>query len=263
MPTTPWRRMSSATQNASCSGVPSSTRSSRRSFETTIIASTCSASSPIASSACRVRRIPSKEKGLVTTPTVSAPLCFAASATTADAPEPVPPPIPETTKTMSDPPTIWLIWSNDSSADARPIAGLPPAPSPRDVAAPSRGGWGKLASSAWMSVLIDHTRRVEVALPELDHPVHRVAAAAHADHFNDTGACDSRRRARRAENCGRATPATDLVGRGGAEWHEEQNAHGSERARPRRCVWRQWPRAPQPQSPRVWRRCSSLWARNF
>ena len=86
---------------------------------------------------------------------MSAPLCFAASATTADAPEPVPPPIPETTKTMSDPPTIWLIWSNDSSADARPIAGLPPAPSPRGVAAPSPRRLGLSdASSAWMSVLI-------------------------------------------------------------------------------------------------------------
>mmetsp|Transcript_6767 Transcript_6767/g.13954 ORF Transcript_6767/g.13954 Transcript_6767/m.13954 type:complete len:223 (-) Transcript_6767:320-988(-) len=136
IPTTPCRRMSSATQKASCSGVPSSTMSSRRSLETTIIASTWFFSWSIAPSACRIRRIPSKENGFVTTPTVRQPAALAASATTGAAPEPVPPPMPATTKTMSEPSTIWLICSKLSSAAIRPVSGLPPAPSPRDVPAP-------------------------------------------------------------------------------------------------------------------------------
>eukprot|EP00965_Chrysotila_dentata_P218657 6190695-Pleurochrysis_carterae.AAC.3 len=43
--------------------------------------------------ACRILRAPSKEKGLVTTPTVSAPAALAHSATIGAAPEPVPPPL--------------------------------------------------------------------------------------------------------------------------------------------------------------------------
>mmetsp|Transcript_16444 Transcript_16444/g.35245 ORF Transcript_16444/g.35245 Transcript_16444/m.35245 type:complete len:314 (+) Transcript_16444:652-1593(+) len=153
MPTTPWRRMSSATQKASCSGVPSSTRSSSRSLETTIIASTCDCSLAIAASACRILRAPSKEKGLVTTPTVSAPAALAHSATIGAAPEPVPPPMPATTNTMSELSTICDSWSMLSSAAARPLSGLPPAPRPRDVSAPNPSLFGESdASSAWMSV---------------------------------------------------------------------------------------------------------------
>ena len=54
-------------------------------------------------SACLRRRLPSKRKGLVTTPTVSAPSSLAISATTGAAPVPVPPPMPAVTKTMSAP----------------------------------------------------------------------------------------------------------------------------------------------------------------
>mmetsp|Transcript_30017 Transcript_30017/g.64519 ORF Transcript_30017/g.64519 Transcript_30017/m.64519 type:complete len:254 (-) Transcript_30017:280-1041(-) len=155
MPTTPCRRMSSATQKASWRGVPSSTRSSRRSLETTIIASTCCASLATAESACRVLRMPSKLKGFVTTPTVSAPADCAHSATIGAAPDPVPPPMPATTKTMSEPATICEICSKLSSAAAMPMSGLPPAPNPREVPAPRPRRFGERdASSAWMSVLI-------------------------------------------------------------------------------------------------------------
>jgi hypothetical protein len=46
-----------------------------------------------ASQTCRDRRMPSNEKGFVTTPTVKQPAALAASATTGAAPEPVPPPL--------------------------------------------------------------------------------------------------------------------------------------------------------------------------
>mmetsp|Transcript_10468 Transcript_10468/g.33151 ORF Transcript_10468/g.33151 Transcript_10468/m.33151 type:complete len:223 (-) Transcript_10468:263-931(-) len=148
MPTTPCRRISSATQNASCSGVPSSTRSSSRSLETTIIASTCCLSWSMAASACLILRCPSNEKGFVTTPTVSAPAALAASATMGAPPEPVPPPMPATTNTMSDPATILEISSNDSFADAAPVSGEPPAPSPREVPAPRPRRLGESEASS-------------------------------------------------------------------------------------------------------------------
>jgi PAS domain S-box-containing protein len=50
-----------------------------------------------------LRWAPSKPKGFVTTATVSAPISFAIFATTAEAPVPVPPPIPHVMKTMSEP----------------------------------------------------------------------------------------------------------------------------------------------------------------
>jgi len=83
------------------------------------------------SSAIARRREPSKVKGLVTTPMVSAPLFRAISATTGAAPDPVPPPMPAVRNTMSAPcnsseSSCWL-----SSAASRPIVGLPPAPRPR------------------------------------------------------------------------------------------------------------------------------------
>ena len=137
MPVMPWRRISSAIENASCSGTPSGTISSSLSFETTIRMSTCCVSSSIASSACCIRRRPSKENGFVTMPTVSVPACLASSATTGAAPEPVPPPMPAVTKTMSTPRTSASISAAASIADARPTDGTPPAPSPRAVFLPS------------------------------------------------------------------------------------------------------------------------------
>ena len=46
---------------------------------------------------------PSNEKGLVTTPTVRIPICFAISATIGAPPVPVPPPIPAVINTISAP----------------------------------------------------------------------------------------------------------------------------------------------------------------
>jgi hypothetical protein len=63
------------------------------------------------SSAVTMRRVPSKEKGFVTTETVSAPTSLAACAIIELAPVPVPPPIPAVKKTISDPSIIFLIFS--------------------------------------------------------------------------------------------------------------------------------------------------------
>ncbi len=69
----------------------------------TMRVSTSSRSAWTPSSAWAERRRPSKEKGRVTTPMVSAPMLLARRATTGAAPVPVPPPSPAVTKTMSDP----------------------------------------------------------------------------------------------------------------------------------------------------------------
>lgn len=127
------------------------------SLEMTISASVASRIAWIASTACRIRRAPSKRKGFVTTPIVRQPAFLAHSATTGAAPEPVPPPMPATTKTRSASRTTALISAMLSSAASRPIAGLPPAPSPRVTSRPictcleSDGAF----SSAWASVLIE------------------------------------------------------------------------------------------------------------
>mmetsp|Transcript_3347 Transcript_3347/g.13368 ORF Transcript_3347/g.13368 Transcript_3347/m.13368 type:complete len:219 (+) Transcript_3347:2310-2966(+) len=131
MPTTPWRRMSSATRNASLTGVPSGTIWSSLSLDTTIRVSTRSRKALIASTACFMRLEPSKPNGFVTTATVSAPMSLATSATMGAAPEPVPPPMPAVTKTRSAPAIAVAIISRDSSAACRPTSGMPPAPRPR------------------------------------------------------------------------------------------------------------------------------------
>jgi hypothetical protein len=61
--------------------------------------------------AWRPRRVPSNLNGVVTMPTVSAPSSFEIRATTGAAPEPVPPPSPAVTKTMSEPRRARLTWS--------------------------------------------------------------------------------------------------------------------------------------------------------
>jgi len=68
--------------------------------------------------------------GIVTIPTVSAPTSRAILATTGAAPEPVPPPSPAVTNTMSDPRRARLIWSYASSAARRPMSGSAPEPRP-------------------------------------------------------------------------------------------------------------------------------------
>ena len=101
MDCTPIRRTSSAMRKAFCAVISSSHIICRRSFGITSRVSTCSLRRLMPSSAESARRLPSKAKGLVTTPTVSAPVSLAISAMTGAAPVPVPPPIPAATKTMS------------------------------------------------------------------------------------------------------------------------------------------------------------------
>mmetsp|Transcript_3431 Transcript_3431/g.5115 ORF Transcript_3431/g.5115 Transcript_3431/m.5115 type:complete len:205 (-) Transcript_3431:377-991(-) len=130
IPRTPWRRISSATRNASITGVLSGTILKSLSFDTTISVSTCFFKFVIASSACFIRCLPSNPNGLVTTPTVRHPFALATSATTGAAPLPVPPPIPAVMNIMSLPFTIASISSLDSIAASYPTLGLPPAPNP-------------------------------------------------------------------------------------------------------------------------------------
>ena len=136
MPCTPWRSTSSATRNASTIEVPFSSTDSRRLLGITISVSTCLASSATPSSAWRARRVPSKPNGLVTMPTVSAPISRAIRATTGAAPVPVPPPEPAATKTMSDPFSRLLMRSSSSIAAAWPTFGSDPEPRPRVISAP-------------------------------------------------------------------------------------------------------------------------------
>ena len=83
------------------------------------------------SSAWRIRCVPSKSNGFVTTPTVSEPISFLAiSAMTGAAPVPVPPPSPAVTKTMSAPLSASLMSSRDSAAAPKPTSGFAPAPRP-------------------------------------------------------------------------------------------------------------------------------------
>ena len=88
-------------------------------------------------SACCMRRLPSKAKGLVTTATVSAPISLASDAMIGAAPVPVPPPRPVVTKTMSAPSRASMILSESSSAALRPTSGLAPAPRPLVSLTPS------------------------------------------------------------------------------------------------------------------------------
>ena len=136
MPTTPCRRMSSATAKARSMGVSSGMISKSLSFETTMTVSTFSLSLSMAAMACFIRLFPSNPKGLVTMPTVKQPSSLATSATTGAAPDPVPPPIPDVTKHRSVPATMAAISFLDSSAASLPISGFPPAPSPLVTAAP-------------------------------------------------------------------------------------------------------------------------------
>src|SRR5262245_21192797 len=154
MPCTPWRRTSSATRNASSIDVDLSSTSRRRSFGITMTVSHASRSSSTPTSACRFRLLPSKRKGVVTMPTVSASISRAMRATTGAAPEPVPPPSPAVTKTMSDPRSTRFSWSYASSAARLPISGSAPEPRPSVSSLPICTLTGaSLIWSCWMSVL--------------------------------------------------------------------------------------------------------------
>ena len=102
-------------------------------------------------SARPILRLPSKEKGLVTMPTVRMPRSCATSATTGAAPVPVPPPIPAVIKTIWEPLRALAISSLLSSAARWPISGSAPAPRPLVSLEPSctlTEAWF-LASACW------------------------------------------------------------------------------------------------------------------
>src|SRR5579859_1582713 len=153
MPCTACRRMSSAMRNDSKKPAFCATASSF-SLGMTMSVSTESTSSPRPRSACRMRRLPSKANGLVTTATVSAPISLASDAMMGAAPVPVPPPRPVVTKTMSAPSSASMTFSASSSAALRPTSGLAPAPRPCVSLTPSWIFFGACESwSACWSVL--------------------------------------------------------------------------------------------------------------
>ena len=119
-PWTPWRRTSSATANASTIDMCLSSTLSRRLLGTTIRVSTSACSASMPTLACWARREPSKPNGLVTMPTVSAPISRAMRATIGAAPVPVPPPEPAAMNTMSLPFIRDLMRSYSSIAAWRP-----------------------------------------------------------------------------------------------------------------------------------------------
>ena len=82
-------------------------------------------------SALFMRCLPSKLNGFVTTPTVRIPSSFAMRAMTGAAPVPVPPPMPQVTKTMSAFFSASVKSSVLSSAAFSPTSGFAPAPRPR------------------------------------------------------------------------------------------------------------------------------------
>mmetsp|Transcript_3526 Transcript_3526/g.13917 ORF Transcript_3526/g.13917 Transcript_3526/m.13917 type:complete len:264 (-) Transcript_3526:347-1138(-) len=154
VPTIACRSTLSHTRKASSTAVLDGTSSSRRSLLTSTTASAASRSLASEDSKFRRRVGPSKRNGLVTTAIVRAPASMASSATTGAAPEPVPPPSPAVTKTMSAPSTSSLMSFRDSSAALAPTDGLPPAPSPRVSSAPSCRVWSaRDLASACASVL--------------------------------------------------------------------------------------------------------------
>ena len=116
--------------------------------------STTSRRRAMPSSACCIRLEPSNVNGLVTTPTVSAPISFLAiSAMTGAAPVPVPPPSPAVTKTMSAPLSASLMSSRDSAAAEKPTSGFAPAPRPFVASCPMFSLMSaSTMPSAWLSV---------------------------------------------------------------------------------------------------------------
>ena len=132
-----------------------STISRSLSFGITIRVSTLSLRRSIPLRAFVIRVLASKRNGLVTTPTVRIPISFARRAITGAAPVPVPPPIPQVTKTISAPFIAWASSSEFSSAAFCPTSGLAPAPSPLVSFSPICIAVGALQNcSACLSVLI-------------------------------------------------------------------------------------------------------------
>src|ERR1043166_5719810 len=130
----PWVALSSTSSafiRASSNLKPLPTTAMSRSLGTTIIVSTPWRISMMPVSACFIRFWPSKRKGLVTMPTVRAPMSRAIWAMIGAAPVPVPPPMPQVTKTRSAPCMAATTSSRFSSIAWRPISGRAPAPRPR------------------------------------------------------------------------------------------------------------------------------------
>ena len=112
-------------------------------------------SSPMLSSAIRLRRAPSKLKGSVAKARTSASVLAATSATMAAVALPVPPPSPTTRMIKSMSPIMRAMALRSASAAALPISTSPPAPRPRVTERPitsfsAMGDW----LSACTSVLI-------------------------------------------------------------------------------------------------------------
>src|SRR3989449_281083 len=122
---------SSAFLSASWNGMPLPTTASSRSLGTTTMVSTCLRISAMPISAWRIRLRPSNKNGLVTMPMVRAPRSRAICEMIGAAPVPVPPPMPQVTKTRSAPCRPCRTSSRFSSMAWRPISGRAPAPRPR------------------------------------------------------------------------------------------------------------------------------------
>ena len=129
--------------------------SRKRSLEITRNESTYFFISSKPSSACILRRLPSKEKGVVTIPTTKISNSFAAFAIIGLAPVPVPPPIPAVINNILVlAPNISLISSIFSIAEFLPTSGIEPAPIPSVRLAPNCTLFGMgLSSNACASVL--------------------------------------------------------------------------------------------------------------
>ena len=110
---------SSAFFKASGIVVRLSTISKSLSLGITISVSTLSLILSIPFKAFTMRAFASKRNGFVTTPTVNIPISFAIFATTGAAPVPVPPPMPQVTKTISDPFSAAVISSLLSCRELR------------------------------------------------------------------------------------------------------------------------------------------------
>ena len=103
-----------------------------------------------------MRRLPSNLKGLVTTPTVSAPASWAISATVGAAPVPVPPPMPAVMNTMSASSRDLAMSLRLSSALRLPTSGSEPAPWPWVSFSPIWIFWSALETArACLSVLTE------------------------------------------------------------------------------------------------------------
>ena len=153
---TAWRSTSSAISKAFASVTFWSVAYFRRSFGMMSRESTLPSREFMPVSAWSMRRLPSNLKGLVTTPTVSAPASLAISATVGAAPVPVPPPMPAVMNTMSASSRDFAMSFRLSSALRLPTSGSEPAPWPWVSFSPIWIFWSALETArACLSVLTE------------------------------------------------------------------------------------------------------------